>query len=823
MDSSLRVLLIDDDPANCTLVAHQLCQEFPAVQAERIAEAQGFDQALEADGLNLVISDYDLGWSDGLAVLRAVKARHPDCPVILFTDTISQEIATEAIQIGLDGYVPKSPSYLACLMVAARTALEKALQRRAMKDIESRYHDLFAGVPIGLYRSTAGGQILNANPTLVQMLGYPDLASLLAMNVTEVVKDPNTRQRWQALLQHEGATDGFKVAIRRTDGTTMWVEDNARTVRDPDGVVRYCEGSLIDITARKQAEDALERRAVQLALINDIGEKIAAVLELDLVLNRTAHLVQHRFDYHHVALFTLDHKRDEIVMRARAGDLASLFPPQHRLKLDQGIVGWVARHGKSLLANDVHIEPNYVNLYPDLVPTQSELSVPIQVSEKVVGVLDIQSPQRNAFDKNDVMVMETLADQIAVAIENARLYEEIKQRNQESAVLNEIGQAITSTLNMEETLALITNHTTHLLDVAAASVFLCDEDKEFLRLVAGSSVDADMVVGKPLPIGQGIAGWVAQHGEPALVTDTSQDPRWFKDFDQESRFMAHSILCVPLQIKGQVIGVLQAINKRKDDFDQVDLRFLNALAAPAATAIEHARLFEQVQSAHEQLQALSHRLVEVQETERRNISRELHDESGQILSALLLSLSLLEREAEHPAAVLARAADLANMIEELIENLHRLAVNLRPASLDHLGLAVALKQYLETFRETYSQQVGIGVQFEMTGMEGERLPPAVETALYRIVQEALTNVIRHAQATQVDVLLERRGDQVITIIEDNGVGFDLQAATKSGRLGLFGMQERAEMLGGILVVESIAEIGTTVLVEVPCGHSDSDS
>lgn len=177
----------------------------------------------------------------------------------------------------------------------------------------------------------------------------------------------------------------------------------------------------------ERVEAMLEQRAVQLALLNDIGEKIAAVLELDSVLDRAACLLQESFDYHHVGLFTLDREMGELVMKARAGSYVHLFSLDHRLKLGQGIVGWVGRHGQTLLANDVSAEPRYVNLYSDVVPTQSELSVPIQVGQEVVGVLDAQSPQLDAFDESDVMVLETLADQIAVAIENARLYEAVQQ------------------------------------------------------------------------------------------------------------------------------------------------------------------------------------------------------------------------------------------------------------------------------------------------------------------------------------------------------------------------------------------------------------
>jgi signal transduction histidine kinase len=184
---------------------------------------------------------------------------------------------------------------------------------------------------------------------------------------------------------------------------------------------------LTALIKRKLAEEAVGQRAAQLAILNDVGSKIAALLDLDSVLERAVHLVQESFGYHHVSVFTLDPRQEVLVMRTRAGDFAHLFPLDHRLKLHQGVVGWAGYHGETLLANDVNAEPRYVNLYPDLVPTRSELCVPIKVSGEIVGVLDAQSPQINAFDESDVMVMETLADQIAVAIENARLYETVEE------------------------------------------------------------------------------------------------------------------------------------------------------------------------------------------------------------------------------------------------------------------------------------------------------------------------------------------------------------------------------------------------------------
>jgi signal transduction histidine kinase len=177
----------------------------------------------------------------------------------------------------------------------------------------------------------------------------------------------------------------------------------------------------------------------------------------------------------------------------------------------------------------------------------------------------------------------------------------------------------------------------------------------------------------------------------------------------------------------------------------------------------------------------------------------------------MVGLRLLERDAAQPEALKLGIAELNRLVESVQENLHRLAVDLRPASLDHLGLVAALRQYVENLGDKH----GLVIQFEAVGLGPERLPANIETAIYRIVQEALTNVIRHAHATRVDVLLERRGDRLAAIVEDNGIGFDV-AQSQTGRLGLFGIRERAEMLGGTLLIESSERGGTTLVVEVSC-------
>jgi signal transduction histidine kinase len=212
------------------------------------------------------------------------------------------------------------------------------------------------------------------------------------------------------------------------------------------------------------------------------------------------------------------------------------------------------------------------------------------------------------------------------------------------------------------------------------------------------------------------------------------------------------------------------------------------------------------------LHGLSQRLMKAQEEERLHLSRELHDESGQLLTALTFQLGLLERSLNQPGTLRERIEELKTTANQIQDNLHKLAVNLRPASLDHLGLVTTLQQFIGEFNRQY----GIPVDFEAVGLGGKRLPIEVETAFFRIVQESLTNVVLHAQAGRVDILLNLHNQNVVMIVEDDGIGFTPGSPGLEDHLGLFGMRERIEMLGGSFVIESSPGKGTTIKAQVPC-------
>jgi signal transduction histidine kinase len=263
-----------------------------------------------------------------------------------------------------------------------------------------------------------------------------------------------------------------------------------------------------------------------------------------------------------------------------------------------------------------------------------------------------------------------------------------------------------------------------------------------------------------------------------------------------------------------------ALQQERDQLEKrVQERTADLSALNQALQVEMA----QRQFAEEAHDLVLRRLADAQETERGRISRELHDRLGQDLTALKLGLQILRKQGPFPAAAQEGIGNLEKLVEGLMRDIHRLAWELRPAVLDDLGLELALQRYATEWTGT----AGVPVDFHCSGMDGQRLPPELETTLYRLTQEALTNVARHAKAGRVSVLLEHRPERVSLIIEDDGQGFEadalLQAPVAQGKLGLFGMRERVKLVHGTFDIESAPGAGTAVFIRLPLGGAESGS
>lgn len=337
------------------------------------------------------------------------------------------------------------------------------------------------------------------------------------------------------------------------------------------------------------------QRSVQLALINEVSQAATSILNLDVMLRTVVQAIRRSFAFYRVTVYLFNAATNRVELHAQSpGDRMKTdgSSPPKSFGLREGLVGWTTATKRTVLVNDVTRDSRYI---PDEDPVEirSKLCIPIVMGTKIIGVLDLQSTQLEAFERYHVSALETLADQLAIAIENARLYDTINRHVDELTSLNQISQAINASLDLQETLTVITDQTIRLMNVAAASVVLHDEQRNDVWFAAASGEGAEAVIGRRIPYGQGIAGWVTESGSPVIVPDVSTDKRFFADMDRTSGFTTRSIMCVPLQTRGHTIGAIEVMNKRVGTFNQDDVSLLQAFAAPAATAIENAQLYQE--------------------------------------------------------------------------------------------------------------------------------------------------------------------------------------------------------------------------------------
>jgi GAF domain-containing protein/HAMP domain-containing protein/anti-sigma regulatory factor (Ser/Thr protein kinase) len=357
-------------------------------------------------------------------------------------------------------------------------------------------------------------------------------------------------------------------------------------------------GVAVDSARLLQAE---QRRAEQFRVIAEVGRRITSILDIDEVLVQVVRLIRKAFGYGHVGIALIE--GDYVVYKVGAGvlwdDPQFQFEPA-RLKVSkEGLTGWVAATGEPLLVPDVSQEPRYVWMRGS--KTRSELVVPITFKGRIIGVLDVQSDCLNAFDESDLAVLQSLANQAAIAIENAQLFEAEQRRAEQFRVISEVGHRVTSILSIDELLNQMAGLIREAFNYYHVGFGLVEGDEVVSKAEVGASADACADV--CLKVGQeGVWGWVAHSGEPLLVPDVSQEPR-FQFMPQATEI--RSQVCVPLKTKEAVIGVLSAESNQLNAFDESDLAVLQSLAQQAAIAIENARLFRDTARQVRELRALA--------------------------------------------------------------------------------------------------------------------------------------------------------------------------------------------------------------------------
>lgn len=405
-------------------------------------------------------------------------------------------------------------------------------------------------------------------------------------------------------------------------------------------------------------------------------------------------------------------------------------------------------------------------------------------------------------------LIATLIDTSLAYIRNIRL--EHSQR-QLAESINQISKILTSTLNREELLSLFLDQLETLVPYDSATVMLLEDGllsmhasrgfEHFTGLMDSGHITFD-------PKSTYLMDEVLNGTQPIILADAKNSPEWYW---APCGTYVRSWMGVPLKVKGNILGLFSIDKNTPNFFTEKHAQLASVLAKHTALALDNSLLFTQLQEAHEQLRGLSAKIITAQEKERQKIAMELHDHTGQALLALRAELRVLQHLfVNHPEKTAQQIDYLDQIALELSKDLTQLAYDLRPTTLTALGLVSALDQYIKDFE----RRMNIKANFIVNQDEVIRLPDEIEIVCYRIIQEALTNLVKHSQADQVEIRLSLNNQLLKLIVKDNGIGFSNMSKRDKRGFGLLGIRERLSPINGSLKINSHPGQGTELNVSI---------
>jgi len=541
----------------------------------------------------------------------------------------------------------------------------------------------------------------------------------------------------------------------------------------------------------------------------EVGRSLVSELDAEAVLYRVLDAARDLTGARYAALGILDerHEAERFLFRGIDQETRAAIGPLPR---GLGVLGELIRDPRPLRLSNVGDHPRSYGFPPGHPPMGNFLGVPILIRGEAYGNLYLTEKEGD-FDAGDEESVVILADWAAVAIENAHLYGRVERRRDEleravSALeaTTAIALAVGGETDLDRVLELTVKRGRALVEARALVVLLTEDDQLVAAAAAGEVTEG--LVGARIPRANSIAGHVLETGRPQRFSEAAPPLRYALG---ELGLSASAGLVVPLSFRGQRLGVLKAVDRLVDGprFSEDDERLMIAFGASAATAVATAKSVAQ-----ERLE----QSIESAEEERSRWARELHDETLQGLGALRVLLSSSLRRGSSDALEPA----VGQAVEELdaeIEKLRRLIADLRPASLDELGFEAAVRDLAERTSAKHGLRVETDIDLAWEGGRADsRLVPELESTLYRVVQEAITNAAKHARADRALIRVGEVDGWVEVAVEDHGVGFYPRAVDWG--FGLVGMRERVELAGGSLSITSSPEGGTTVRARLPAPH-----
>lgn len=548
--------------------------------------------------------------------------------------------------------------------------------------------------------------------------------------------------------------------------------------------------------------EQLEERLVAL---HRASLELVSNLSLDSLLERIVSLACEQSRARYAALGVVNDK-GELVQFIPVGMTKEQVRRMDHPPYGKGLIGALQKEQHTIRVADIGADPRSVGFPPHHPQMQSFLGVPILLGNRLLGQLYLTDRMDYPeFTEDDERVIEMLAVYAAIAINNARMYADLVERdraltlrNEDLALVNDIAAVLTNAQEVEEILDQTLKRVMSYLGVEAGEIFLAEEGGTELRLALhrGEAAEAFWTRDR-FQIGEGFVGLVAQTGKPLVSTALQHDLRYLRRAVVEAGF--HCIACIPLATHGSVVGVMGVATRRERLFDQREIDLLTAIGTWTGITIENARLHRQ-----------SRRLAVLEERER--IGMDLHDGIIQSIYAVGLALDYARDAVEEdPKQARLKIEQAIEGLNGTIRDIRAYILDLRPHQFRGEDLKDGLQHLVDEFRTNTLAKATLLVP--ENGLAG--LPTSHATALFHICQEALTNVAKHAQASHISVHLWKAPERVLLEITDDGQGFDLRKMSITLGHGLSNMHTRARRVGGDVEITSDAGEGTTVLAWVP--------
>jgi signal transduction histidine kinase len=628
-------------------------------------------------------------------------------------------------------------------------------------------------------------------------------------------------------------TDWFHAGYDLGRSARLWLAHTSKPSAAQNELALLAADALSQRLYAEELRQQNARLSSQLGLINQLGQRMTSIHDRKELFGHVTKVVHDALGYSHIQLLLANAERQTVELVHASGDFSKKLISQGFSEPigGRGIIGWVARTGQIWASADVTRDPHFAS-HPLLPNTAAEVAVPLRIGERIIGVLDVQSDVADSFDKEDMFLLQTIADQIAPALEQNRLFAIVEGKRSLANTLAEVSRIVSSSLDPDQVLDMVLNQIERVVPHRGARITLLSDGDGMMRVVAAKGY-GDNQKAKQSVFGIEDAPLTAPvlfEQKSIVIPDVQKDPRWIW---QMGAGQVRSWCCAPLVIRDHCIGWLCVDWPEPNFYADEHAQIVRAFADQTAVAIENASLYKAVKLFNEhleesvqqrtselrlardeiaakadQLSALVRRVVQIQETERQRIAHDLHDGVTQSILAAIYELHAVRRRLEGADEVDRRVDDCQQLLNGALQEMKHIIYALRPRALDELGLVSALESFVSGIRD----QRGIAIVFQVAGA-AYHIPRDSELAIYRIVQEAFQNAIRHARASALTLTVTFRPETIKVSISDNGKGFD-PFQVKEG-LGLIGIRERAEAMKARLEIDTSAGSGTSIILELP--------